>query len=436
MRSAISPAFTARPSAGTRVYPAVMLAACIAFFVFWTIGATRIAFIDEAIPELRWGIGALAIPAAVVAGLRPQWGLKSQVGFLGLLSISVLFAEMPFESGIILVRITIAFALARGCALLSPLERMTLMTRLLQAMAIFIVASLLAWQFGFSASSEGRQGIDRYRFVGLASSPGLIGYASAIVLPSSLYAALWSDRSAGVKVTAAGLASAAAVTLFLANSRSGIAGGAIGCLVVVLLPVIRRLATSVSGLRAMQTVLLAAIVAAYLYPIAIGAGLIDTSSRSFAEKSTLIRLAMWEVGWHNYLAHPVFGTGLATPIDAYAKSNLFEQPVYYHTALLNYLAKSGTLAALAFTVMVGVTVSTLLQQFYTLGALSTRVGQAALRKLTDLVCVNLIVVLATVTFSTSEGILQQMYPGFMLFFLATATLPTGAEYARLASLRP
>lgn len=426
----------ARSARYPAAFPLVIAAVCIAYVYLWVVGETGIEFFDEALPALRWSLAAIAIPAGALAGLNSQHGLKTQLAFFISIALSVLLAELPLDSFYIFIRIVMAFALARACTLMTPLERMTLVMRILRFMALFVIASLLAWWLAFTPQpTVTSSSAAAVRVVGLASSPGLLGYAASIVLPCALYMALWGQRLVIYRLAWGAIATTSAAAIYLANSRSGMAAGSIGCLTILAMPIIRRRLTDRGGLRGGYALLCLAIVAAYTYPIAIGAGLIDTSGEGFSEDSTLVRLALWESGWHSFLEHPFTGIGLATPITAYANSRLIDYPNYFHTALLNYMAKTGLISAICFAAMVATALWTLLSQFAMISTVRGRVSAETYRRVSNLICINLAIAVATVVFSTSEGILQQMYPGFLLFFLTTASLPSRAEYAMLASVR-
>lgn len=431
------PALTATPAVpirrnGASVAAFVVAASCLVYVVTWIAGLSGIEALDALYAPLRWSPAVIALPFAVFVGLQPQYGLKWQIAFLFFTLLSVLGEAQPVDSFYVLARIFIAFGLARACVTLPFAQRQAVMIGLIRFLALIVIGSILLWFLGYREIGTTSLDSSRSRISGLTSSPGMMGYVAAIVAPWALFMAMRGSTSIWRRLVFLALVAASAMLIKAADSRSGMASAAIASLCVVGLPLIRRAATTLRGVKAMHLAIGTIMLAAYAYPIAIGSGAVALGSAGAIGQSTLVRLALWQNGWESLLEHPIRGSGLATPIHVYVSRGLVEYPLYYHTALLNYLAKTGIFSGIAFFIMVYAALGHVLEQFHYLDRLGNVLTPSFARRLTTLICTNLVVLAATLTFSVTEGVLQQMYPSFLLFFLSTATLPSRDELAAVA----
>lgn len=427
---------TARPSLLT-VNATTVLA--VVYTAVWLAGTFDREWIGTVEAYVRWAIMLPALLVALPAGLQAQHGFKSQIAFLAATLIASFLAPGTVAALAIWARILMAFLIVRGMVHLSGEEKRTVQNAIYWTLAIMVVLSLLTWAAGSGFANYSSLSSVRPRIRGISQTSGMLGYMAALLTPWAVQKAFSATQSNPVRIVHLGLALCGLVSLIQSDSRSGMVAVAISLAVIAALPMLRAQVRTRPGFAAVSAMLTIAMMIGYSIPFLIGTGVIETRYWAMTDPSSQIRFALWESGVADFLAHPLKGQGLGSLIYVYASQSLIDREIFYHhSALLNYFAKCGLFAGLAYAAMIHAGNRALMWSLHCFENRAHTLSAAERAARSDRIADSLILVIVTIAFSITEAPMQNIYPSFLFFFAALATLPVdhgrseAARYGRNA----
>lgn len=407
---------TLRPRESGWVVPVL----CALFVLSWALDAELVGQAASIVPPIRWVIivsMCLATPFVSMRGISRGWSI---VFFLGTLGFTVL-CNGAFESSFpIYARILGAGVLALFAGTLALSDRVKIARFILIASAGIVIGSVV---LAVVAPDRAFRliGLERERLYGLTPHPGIMGYFASLVATVFGSSALFSKRSTMLRLRDGIIAGLGAVAVFLADSRTGEI--ALGLSLLCQFGMTRLVKSG--WLRrsiVLPWVLFASfILASTILPIAVATDAIPISVREDQYSgSTSGRIAIWRLGLSDFENNMVVGNGLGTTFateDLSADKNLL---FYYHSVLINYLAKSGIVGAIGL-------VTLLLSAPFVCLAAARRVARqrSSIRDELSLLRFALAACTVTVAFASVEAALQNLYPSFLMYFLCIA-LPSRA----------
>ncbi|UPJ78944.1 O-antigen ligase family protein [Bradyrhizobium sp. 183] len=405
---------TAREAQGFR-WVAPLLSS--AFVLSWAIEPDLLGEASSIVPSARWAIVVfmcLLVPFVSGRGVARGWSIAFLLFALAFTMILSGALDVSFP---IFARILGAGVLAMFAGTLPLSERLSIVRYILMASVAVVVGSL-AMSLIAPERAFHLIGLQRERLYGLTSHPAIIGYFASLVATVFGSAALFTRRSKGLRLRDGFIAAISALVVYLADSRTGeIAFPLALCCEFVVMRLIN------SGLirRSIMVPWLlfgGAVLMSTMVPIAVATDIIPVSVKDDQYAgSTAGRIALWKLGLSDFESNMVVGNGLGTTFataDLNADKNLL---FYYHSVVINYLAKSGIVGTVAI-------IALLLSSPYACLAGARRVSQQRPPSPDELIIVRFVVAACTVTvaFATIEAALQNLYPSFLIFFLSITLL--------------
>lgn len=407
---------TLRPREGGWVVPVL----CALFVLSWALDAELLGEAASIVPPIRWAIivsMCLATPFVSMRGIRRGWSIAF---FLGAIGFTVL-CNGAFESSFpIYARILGAGVLAIFAGTLALSDREKIARFILVASVAIVIGSILLAVIAPDRAFR-LIGLERERLYGLTPHPGIMGYFASLVATAFGASALFSTRRTMHRLRDGIIAGLGVIVVFLADSRTGELAFGLSLLCQFGMTRLVKSGWLRRSIVVPYIFFAGAILASTILPIAIAADAIPISVREDQYSgSTAGRIAIWKLGLSDFESNMIVGNGLGTTFateDLSAdKSLLF----YYHSVLINYLAKSGFLGAIGL-------VAVLLSAPYVCLSAARRVARQRSVSRDDLSLLQFAVAACTVTvaFASVEAALQNLYPSFLMFFLSI-TLPSRA----------
>lgn len=405
-----------------------------AFIVAWALEPSLFGAAESIFPPARW---ALVLGMLFLGILSNSQGLASAwpaLLFAAALVYSFLLDSDKANSLPILLRVLSAIALATFIGSMSLDNRVKVARAGVAACALMVIASEV---FGILTPGVAYKliGSDRLRLYGITVHPGFLGYLAAFSGTYYISLALVRRSVLGLRRTALtliiGLVLAAAT--ILTDSRTGqiaVVLGPVASLLVISMARRRRLARS----SVPWLILAGASLTAVAVPIIMAESTlwIDIVEKSWARDSiysgsTIGRIEIWQNGLRSFNAHPIFGAGLGSTFRVGHASDDTMDLFYYHSVLVDYLAKGGIVTAFFVIIFLIITPGRVIlsaQRYVTnmaalrLGKVDARKGKYIARAHLELSLFSTSACVVTVVFATTEAALQNMYPSFLIYFLA------------------
>ncbi|MCK1606584.1 O-antigen ligase family protein [Bradyrhizobium sp. 166] len=400
-------------------------ALCVLFILSWAIEPDMFGDGAGAVPALRWAIivlMCLVTPFISTHAVRRGWSIAWFVGMLGLTMVLNGALDVSFP---IFARILSAGILAIFAATLPISQRAKLAQILLWAIAAVVAGSVLLI---FVAPERAFRviGIERERLYGLTPHPAVIGYLASLVATVFCSTALFTKRKTMPRLRDGAIAVVGVIAVVLADSRTGEIAlvlalvGEFGIMLLISWGAVSR------SIALPWFLFVIAIVVSTTLPIAVASGVLPVLVHEDQYSgSTSSRLQIWKLGLSDFDSNMAIGNGLGTTFatdeiiadkGSGDKSLLF----YYHSVLINYLAKSGIIGVLGL-------IAILFCAPYACLACARRVARQRSASRDDVTLLHFTVTacIVTVVFASTEAALQNLYPSFLIFFLSI-TLPERA----------
>ena len=392
---------------------------CVLFVLSWSLDPELFGSgADSILAPIRWIIVVLmclAVPFISSQGVARGWSI---ILFVSVLALTIFLNGTIQVSFPIFARILGAAVLAIFAGALSFSERVKVVRSVLVVSVAIVLGSLLlsviAPERAFQSS-----GFDRPRLYGLTFHPAIVGYFASLVATVFGSAALFTRQKASRRLRDGGLLLFGVVAILLADSRTG----------EVALPlslfcefVIFRLLYSRALRRSIVfpwLVFASAIVIFISLPILVASRVIPVSiGEDQYSASTQARVAIWELGISDFENNMMLGNGIGTKFIADNPNADKDLLLYYHSVLINYLAKAGIVGGLGILAL-------LLAAPYACLSFARRIVQQKCLNEDDAILLRFAVgsCVVTVAFATIEAALQNIYPTFLIFFLSI-TLPS------------
>jgi len=375
-----------------------------------------------ALPTVRWIFVGLSVPL-IYLGRADRWTLLAPaIIFLCIVTFPIPFAPNAVDSLPILIRIYSALLIAFAASALSDWRKAKLIRLIMTTMSLFVFLSLIVGKLGLPAAFSGSDvlGTSRYRLTGLTWHPNVLGYISSLTMAWSVIRIAGKNESGMSKFWLLSVTIASMAAIVLADSRTAEIAVVLGVLAAFLRPFVARAGSTPLGRLLVIWSVIVITVLAYLSPIGAAFSMFGgNSSNSAYELSNLIRLSLWKSGIHQFYDHPAFGNGLGSLITAGAMRYDQDDLRYYHSALINYLAKDGVLGGVGFLVLI---IGSELRFLSALRVAALAKGGES-RATSTLLDFSIVTIVVSVPFSAVEGCLQGVYPSFLLLFCAMSMLP-------------
>ncbi len=390
---------------------------CASFVVSWSIEPELFESGPSLAAAMRWIIVitmCMISPLVSLSGVGRCWSI---IAFVGAIGLTIPFSGALESSFPIFARILGAGVLAIFVGTLPFSQRIRVVRTLLFVIAALVICSLLL-SFISPERAYRAMGI-RPRLYGLTPHPAILSYLASLVATVFTSTALFTKARKMSRLRDGLLAVLSAVVIVMADSRTGEIAlpAALLCQMAAF-----RLVKSRVLLRSIRLPWLTfagAMVVCASLPIAVATRAIPVSiEENQYAGSTQSRLAIWSLGLSDFEDNVIVGNGLGTAFivdDPNADKNFL---LYYHSVLINYLAKTGLIGAAGFVVL-------LLSACYACLAYAQRIARQRSFGESEMILLSFIVAACSVTvaFATVEAALQNIYPSFLIFFLSI-TLPS------------
>lgn len=404
------------------------------FVAAWALEPTIFGAASVIFPPLRWVlciIMVLLAPLSSPRGLGLGW---PAILFAAVLGFTLLFDAGRQDSFPIYARIVSAVALAVFAGSLRLEQRVAVAKGAIACCLIVTFASLL---LGLVAPDVAFKliGTERLRLYGVTPHPGTLGYLAAIGGTTFLSSACFAGRSRSIakRLRDVLIGIAMLTALFLADSRTGQIATALSLFFAFVVFSIVRKRLIKRKIFLVWLIFGFAYVAATIVPIGVATGVIGVSStENRYEGSTEGRVTIWQAGLDEFHRNRLTGAGLASTFRTSDMRDEMESIFYYHSVLINYLAKGGVLVGGALILLLLAVPWSILSGARRFSRSISRKVEIELEQVqqrqlesadrTLLLFANATGVV-TLVFSVTEAALQNMYPSFLMFFLAL-TLPS------------
>ncbi|EIZ79789.1 hypothetical protein WSK_1614 [Novosphingobium sp. Rr 2-17] len=402
------------------------------YIIIWALDPALFGGAAVIFPAARWLLAVamiLLLPLATPKGIGKAW---PAIFFVIVLGATLLLDQERSEAFPIYLRIvsTVTVAILVGSMTLD--KRVRAARSALFASAAIVLSSEL---FGVVAPSLAYKliGLDRPRLYGVTTHPGILGYLAAFVsvfyisksiLGRGSYSRKERRRSFFVGITVG-------VALLMADSRTGQIAVAVGLGVAIFLIFVLRVPWVLRNLAPAWLALATISLLAVSFPVWIASGAYELSNVSKGDRysgSTLGRIEIWQGGIREFERNKSTGAGLASTFRTSDMSEAQEPLFYYHSVLINYLAKAGILGGAAvILIYLGISWSVMsAARQFSYFRLNMQSSPSDANKDDHEIAQNLLTLLlyanagwaVTLVYSVTEAALQNMYPSFLIFFTA------------------
>ncbi|MGY3473988.1 O-antigen ligase family protein [Bradyrhizobium ottawaense] len=410
------------------------LTLCGLFVLSWAIEPDLFGEGSGSVPPLRWAIVVLMCLAAPVISARAFSRGWSIACFLGLLGFTMVLNGSVDVSFPIFARIVGAGILAIFAGALPLSQRVRVAQVLMATSAAIVIGSIL---LVFVAPDRAFRliGVERQRLYGLTPHPAVIGYFGSFVATVFSSTALFTKRRSMLRLRDGVIAALGAIAVLMADSRTGEVAlilSVLGGFGVIFLVKRGFVVRSI----ALPWLLFASVIAvSTTLPIIVATGVLPISVREDQYSgSTSSRLQIWKLGLSDFEDNMAIGNGLGTTFatdDIIADKSSADKSLlfYYHSVLINYLAKSGMVGVIGL-------IAILLSAPYVCLTCARRVARQRFSNQDDVMLLHFAVAACSVTifFASTEAALQNLYPSFLFFFLSITlperALPDDAKWPR------
>lgn len=410
-----------------------------AFVVTWSLDPELFGGLFGFLPETRWIVVVLMCLTIGITPITSFFRLWPIFLFILCVGLSVVFNGSIDESLPIYIRIFSAAVLAAFASSIDETQHARILKGTLIAAAGIVAGSAV---FSFISPDQAHKliGLDRDRLYGLTPHPGVLGYLAAIVSASTLLQALSSKRGIKRRVALITVFGLALYAMWATDSRtSGIAASvALGAIIAVKL--FRYFGLAERSVLIPYIVVSSTVVGATVSPVYIAQFPIELSAidQKYAS-STIGRMIIWQRGLSDFQENPIMGNGLGSHFLVETTSTDAADLFYYHSVLINYLAKTGLVGSTALIIMLLSAPYNSIQAAFRdwlstkqintnkhsnrhpLEDASISTGETANKDPNErrlMIDQCLIYIIVTIVFASTEAALQNLYPSFLLFFLA------------------
>lgn len=395
------------------------------YVLFWSLEPSLFGPAEPIFPLIRWAL-AIGMSLTVTLTKVRVWlrGIAIIV-FVVTLALSLAVDPNASASFPIFARIASAAALALFAGSLPSERRLTVIHAILGTSAALVLGSVI---FGVVSPSMAYKliGSDRLRLYGVTPHPGTLGYLSALAGGAFLVLGLLpgTKRKGSRRLRDILFGVAGVVALIWADSRTG----QIAVIMSVVVSAFMFLLVRTSALRISLVgpwlMFAGATIIAVSIPILIASGSVDVeaSSTGTYAGSTMGRIEIWQAGLQEFWRNPYLGAGLASTFRTSTMAINADPLFYFHSVLINYLAKAGVLGGVS-TLMLLVVVPWNLLLAARRVTVSTKDVLASWQIL-QFATVGFVV---TLVFSVTEAALQNIYPTFLIFFISALLPLRGAD---------
>lgn len=391
-----------------------------AFVATWSIDEGVLSAAGkDAIPLARWTIVTLIMLLSMFSlprGFARAW---SGILFVGTYLFALPFGEKPLEAVPVVLRIIGALCFSIYVGSLSARLRTKVLGQVAAAAAVVVCMSLA---YGIASPSNAYKliGTERLRLYGMAPHPGVLGYLASFTAVYHATCLIFRTqlRSALANISSTLLIAISVYVAILADSRTAQLAMIVGFLIALLARALSMRSLFAVGSRGLPLFLIVFGYMALATPIlAVGADLLATSNAEVRYSgSNAERLSIWRLGLQKFDENWLVGAGPGYSFRLPGMRDDIADFTYFHSALINYLAKSGLLGAGAFLIMIAASARSVGK--LVIDGARLQIDGREMNPLPFFLSAYSI----TVIFSSSEAALQSMYFSFLLFFCTLNSL--------------
>lgn len=391
------------------------------YIISWTISFTVFPVLESAIPSLRWlSVGGMLLTGIVSHPRHWERGWTI-LAFLGVILCTAVVNGSGSDSYFIYIRILAPAVLSFVCGNFDSENRKKIVDCVMQSASVIVISSLL---LGLVAPELAFKmvGLERNRLYGMTSHPAMLGYFGSLT-------ACWygcqcifcSDRLSAKLRYGLFVCGGIAATV-LADSRTGqISIVATPCMIGYVAVLMKSQYKTSIALP--YTVLASITLIMIVLPILYAEGVLSVGDD---EEKYSTRIELWQTGLEVFAENPLAGNGLASSFYSSDQGANQAPLFYYHTILINYLAKAGIFGGISVVLM-------LLSAPHAFLRYALCIDQAPQSSHKNhMLCYCASAITTTTIFSTTEASLQSMYPSFLIYFLSFNFLSTWQDDSQKA----
>jgi hypothetical protein len=213
-----------------------------------------------------------------------------------------------------------------------------------------------------------------------------------------------------------------AYALVLADSRTGEIATILGLLSAFVIALLTRSRFLQKTVIIPWVLFSAIILTATAIPIFVAAGTVQVSvsPNDRYSGSTAGRVEIWQAGINEFQHNQLTGAGLASTFRSSSMADDADSLFYYHTVLINYLAKGGVIVGAALILLLILPPWAIL-----VAARRLSYERDTIRYDRGLVLFAISGCVVTIVYATTEAALQNIYPSFIIFFFSAMLAPRG-----------